>query len=102
MKAPLVIAYRQAALTWHLMRRMLYLPYVGLPNILAGERLVDEFLQEQATPESSRAPCLRAQRPRASAQTDRATREIHAACVRARHEAADTVLLDGTHGRRAA
>ena len=32
------------------MRRMGYLPYVGLPNILAGELLVPEFLQDEATP----------------------------------------------------
>jgi lipid-A-disaccharide synthase len=32
------------------MRRMAYLPYIGLPNILAGEALVPEFVQEQATP----------------------------------------------------
>jgi len=45
-----VIAYRQAALTWVLMRAMLYLPYVGMPNILAGEKLVPELLQNQANP----------------------------------------------------
>jgi lipid-A-disaccharide synthase len=49
-KTPLVIAYRQSSLTWAIMRRMLYLPYVGLPNILAGEALVPEFLQGKATP----------------------------------------------------
>jgi lipid-A-disaccharide synthase len=49
-KTPMVIAYRQSALSWGLMRSMLYLPYVGMPNILAGERLVPEFLQDEATP----------------------------------------------------
>ena len=29
---------------------MLYLPYVGMPNILAGERLVPELLQDEANP----------------------------------------------------
>ena len=29
---------------------MLYLPYVGMPNVLAGERLVPELLQDKATP----------------------------------------------------
>jgi lipid-A-disaccharide synthase len=49
-KTPMVIAYRQSPLTSALMRRMAYLPYIGLPNILAGEALVPEFVQEQATP----------------------------------------------------
>jgi lipid-A-disaccharide synthase len=49
-KTPMVIAYRQSTLSWMVMRRMGYLPYIGLPNILAGEHLVPEFLQEKATP----------------------------------------------------
>jgi lipid-A-disaccharide synthase len=49
-KTPMIIAYRQSALSWMLMRRMGYQPYVGLPNILAGEHLVPEFLQDKATP----------------------------------------------------
>lgn len=51
-KTPMTIAYRMSPITWALMRRMLYLPYVGLPNILAGENLVPEYLQEAAKPES--------------------------------------------------
>ena len=34
------------------MRRMGYLPWIGLPNILAGRFVVPEFLQEDATPEN--------------------------------------------------
>jgi lipid-A-disaccharide synthase len=34
------------------MRRMGYLPYVGLPNILAGKFVVPEFIQDDATPEN--------------------------------------------------
>jgi lipid-A-disaccharide synthase len=49
-KTPMVIAYRQSAVSWRMMRSMLYLPYVGMPNILAGERLVPELLQDEATP----------------------------------------------------
>jgi lipid-A-disaccharide synthase len=57
-KTPMVIAYRQSAITWRLMRSMLYLPYVGMPNILAGERLVPELLQDEATPEALAAALL--------------------------------------------
>jgi lipid-A-disaccharide synthase len=51
-KTPMVIAYRQSPVTWALMRRMIYLPYIGLPNILAGERIVPEFVQNEATPDA--------------------------------------------------
>jgi lipid-A-disaccharide synthase len=34
------------------MRYRGYLPYVGLPNVLAGEFIVPEFLQDRATPEN--------------------------------------------------
>jgi lipid-A-disaccharide synthase len=49
-KTPMVIAYRQSSITWRLMRHMAYLPYVGLPNVLAGEKLVPELLQDDASP----------------------------------------------------
>jgi lipid-A-disaccharide synthase len=51
-KRPMVIAYRMAALSAALMRNKGYQPWVGLPNILAGEFLVPEFLQERATPKA--------------------------------------------------
>lgn len=51
-KTPMVIVYKMSPLTWSIMRRMLYMPYVGLPNILAGEFLVDELMQDAATPEA--------------------------------------------------
>jgi lipid-A-disaccharide synthase len=38
-------------LSWQILRHMNYLPYVGLPNILAGKFVVPELLQNNATPE---------------------------------------------------
>src|SRR3954468_22853968 len=57
-KTPMVIAYRQSPISWAIMRQMLYLPYVGMPNILAGERLVPELLQDEATPAALSAALL--------------------------------------------
>ncbi|MDP1526295.1 MAG: lipid-A-disaccharide synthase [Rhodocyclaceae bacterium] len=51
LKAPMVITYRMSSLSWQLMKRMRYQPWVGLPNILAGRFLVPELLQNDATPE---------------------------------------------------
>ncbi|MCH2240661.1 MAG: lipid-A-disaccharide synthase [Aquabacterium sp.] len=50
-KRPMVIAYRMNALSWQIMRRMRYQPWIGLPNILARDFLVPELLQNDATPE---------------------------------------------------
>jgi lipid-A-disaccharide synthase len=52
LRRPMVIAYRMPRLSWWIMRNRNRLPYVGLPNILAGEFLVPEFLQDEATPEN--------------------------------------------------
>jgi len=49
---PMVIAYKMSPWSWRLMRGMRYLPWVGLPNILAGRYVVPEFLQDAATPEN--------------------------------------------------
>jgi len=57
-KTPMVIVYRQSPITWALMRMMMYLPYVGMPNILAGERLVPELLQGRASPAALSAALL--------------------------------------------
>lgn len=52
LKRPMAIVYKMAPFSYRLMRRMGYLPYVGLPNILAGKFVVPEFIQDDATPEN--------------------------------------------------
>jgi len=49
-RCPHVIFYRVSALTARIVGRKLLLPYVGLPNVLAGEFVAPEFLQDDATP----------------------------------------------------
>lgn len=52
LKRPMAIVYKMAPLSYRMMRRMGYLPYVGLPNVLAGKFVVPEFIQDDATPEN--------------------------------------------------
>lgn len=52
LKCPMVITYKMPALTYWIAKRKQYLPYVGLPNILAGRFVVPEILQDDATPEN--------------------------------------------------
>jgi lipid-A-disaccharide synthase len=49
-KRPMVIGYRAHWLNAALFRRLSYLPYVGLPNILCREFVVPELLQEACQP----------------------------------------------------
>jgi lipid-A-disaccharide synthase len=51
-KRPMVIGYRMAALSWQLMKRLAYQPWVGLPNILCRDFVVPELIQERCTPEA--------------------------------------------------
>ena len=52
LKRPMVITYKLSAISWWLAKRKQYLPYFGLPNILAGKFVVPEILQKDATPEN--------------------------------------------------
>ncbi|GAB1389386.1 lipid-A-disaccharide synthase [Rubrivivax sp.] len=47
---PMVIGYRMHPLSYQLMKRMAYQPWVGLPNILCRDFVVPELLQQACTP----------------------------------------------------
>jgi len=49
---PMVITYKMPRVSAWLLKGKGYLPYYGLPNILAGEFVVPEFIQDDATPEN--------------------------------------------------
>lgn len=51
-KKPMVIAYRMPWLTHQLAKILVKTPYVGLPNLLAGEFLVPELIQKAASPDA--------------------------------------------------
>lgn len=51
LKRPMIITYRMSQLSWMSLKWMHYLPYVGLPNVLADAFVVPELLQKDATPE---------------------------------------------------
>jgi lipid-A-disaccharide synthase len=98
-KTPMVIVYRQAPLSWLVMRSMVYLPYVGMPNILAGEALVPELLQDKATPGAMAEALLKLMRDTAAQkrQVERFYEFHHLLRQNAAQKAADVVLnlIDG-------
>ena len=48
---PTVIVYRTSALNAFIARRVINIPNIGLPNIVAGRQIVPELLQEDFTPQ---------------------------------------------------
>lgn len=49
---PMVIAYRTSPATHWLARRLVRVPFIGLPNILLGRSVVPELVQDEATPDT--------------------------------------------------
>lgn len=49
---PMVIAYCVAPLSYAIGRRLIRIEHMGLPNILAGESVVPEFVQDAASPDN--------------------------------------------------
>ena len=58
LKKPMVVAYKMAPLSYAIISRLLKTPYVSLPNLLANEALVPEWIQQQATVESLSASLI--------------------------------------------
>lgn len=51
-RTPSVVVYRTSALTWALAKKLVRVDSVALPNLVLGERIVPEYLQERATAET--------------------------------------------------
>ena len=67
-RLPSVIVYKTAPLTAFIVRRLLNIADIGLPNIVAGRHILPELLQEDATPAKMAAEVLHLLEPDAHAQ----------------------------------
>ena len=67
-RLPSVIVYKTAPLTAFIVRRLLNIADIGLPNIVAGRHILPELLQEAATPAKMAAEVLHLLEPAAHAQ----------------------------------
>lgn len=56
---PMAIIYKLAPVSYWLGRLLVTIPFIGLPNILAGGKIVQEFIQHEASPEAMSAEILR-------------------------------------------
>ncbi len=95
LKRPMAIVYKMASFSYRLMRRMGYLPYIGLPNILAGRFVVPEFVQDDATPQNLAQALLNFYADKATcARIAEVFREIHWQLKQNTAEKAAAAILD--------
>ena len=57
-KKPMVVIYKMSSISWQILKRMRYLPFVSLPNILLNKFFVPELLQNDATSENISSKAL--------------------------------------------
>ena len=51
LERPMVIVYRLAPVTYALARLFVRVPFIGMPNLIAGRQVVPELIQSAVTPE---------------------------------------------------
>ena len=78
-KTPLVVAYKISPLTYAVMKRMVKIPFIAMPNILAGREVLPEFVQNDAQPQAlADALVCWSRSPQRVADFQRECRTIHA------------------------
>jgi hypothetical protein len=85
LRRSMVVTYRVPKLTYRIMWPRRYLPWIGLPNVLAGEYVVPEILQDDATPENLTQALVNQYRDRVvrERQAERGSRRCTRPCDRA-------------------
>ncbi|KOO07680.1 lipid-A-disaccharide synthase [Vibrio hepatarius] len=91
-KRPMVVGYKVNAFTAFLARKMLKTKYVSLPNILADQELVKEFLQEECTVDNLAAEVERLLGEEGNQMVDKFTEMHHWIRKDADKQAAKAVL----------
>jgi lipid-A-disaccharide synthase len=100
LKRPMVVAYRLSPLSYQLARRMVRTRYFALPNLLSGEPLVREVIQDEVKPELLGREVLKlVEQPQRIVELKAAFGRIHQSLRRnASHQVADLVLqMTGRH-----
>ena len=82
---PLVVVYKTSLLNWHTLGRLINVAHISLVNLIAGERLAPELLQNDFTAERLAKELLRLLEPQANALF---TAQLHEAMEKLGHGAA--------------
>jgi lipid-A-disaccharide synthase len=56
---PMIIVYKVSAVNYWIAKRLINVPYIGLVNWIAGEKIISEYVQDQAHPKALTEEALR-------------------------------------------
>ncbi|KEF32969.1 Lipid-A-disaccharide synthase [Marinobacter nitratireducens] len=101
LKKPMVVGYRLSNFSYKLLSRLVKVPHVALPNLLAKDALVPELLQDDATPEAlGQAVLERMENQGERERLKQAFTELHASLRQNADERAAEAIsrLLGRHG----
>ena len=93
LERPMVVVYQLNQITYQIAKRLVKVPYVALPNILANAPIVPELIQEQASGDNICRTVMRLLQPRAYAEQLKdllATK--HTLQQQSNHEPANSVI----------
>jgi lipid-A-disaccharide synthase len=68
---PLIVVYRSSRLNWRIFWPLINVPFVGMPNLIAGRQIVPELLQDALNPERLEGEIIRLIDNSASLETQR-------------------------------
>lgn len=99
LKKPMVVGYRLSGVSYALLSKLVKVPYVALPNLLAKRQLVPELLQDAATAENLGAAVLeRLENTEERARLQEAFTELHASLRQDADEKAAQAVSDLVEG----
>ncbi|MBJ6138826.1 lipid-A-disaccharide synthase [Marinobacter litoralis] len=101
LKKPMVVGYRLSNFSFKLLSRLVKVPWVALPNLLANKELVPELLQDNATPEALGAAVLERLEDQAGrARLKEAFTELHVALKQDADERAAAAVSELIESKR--
>jgi len=96
LQRPMVVAYRVSPLTYWIVKRLnlVKVPFIAMANLLAGEKIAPEFIQDEVTPEALSGALLEIlDSPEKVAGLQQVCRRVHAELKQnSSGKAADAVL----------
>ena len=98
-KKPMVVGYKMPAVSSLIMQSKARIPYASLPNILAGRRVVPEFLQFYADPAYMAVSLAEQLEPSRSAELREVFSEMHASLRRDTPALAAQAIAEVAGGR---